>query len=277
MRGHHREGWRWLEAGLAAAEQTGSTPPAIRAQAALSAATLAFWQADYTRATALAETSLALYQALEDPSGIAQALYALGSVAWGHNDFDQALPLLEQSLSLAREHGNPWLTMQAGGRLGIALSVQGNYTQADPLLEQSLMLAREQGDSQLIATLLMPLGVSCWQQGALERAGALFQEALVRLQYSGGRWFMPHPLMGLAAVAAREQPLRAARLMGAAKALADAVGTHIPPALQAQHDALASTVRSHVGKDAFCHAWEEGQAWPLEQLIDYALGRSSPR
>ncbi len=121
----------------------------------------------------------------------------------------------------------------------------------------------------------MPLGVSQWQQGALDRAEASFQEALVRLQYSGGRWFMPHPLIGLAAVAAaRGVAARAARLMGAAKALADAVGTQIPPALQAQHDELASVVRNQLGEDVFRRAGEEGQSLTVEQIIDDALRRS---
>ena len=118
----------------------------------------------------------------------------------------------------------------------------------------------------------MPLGVSSLQQGAFECAQALFEEALVRLQYSSSRWFMSHPFMGIAAVAAaREQLMRTARLMGVAKALNDATRTPPIPAIQSQHDQLVSAVRAQLGEDAFGSACAEGQALTIEQAIAYAL------
>ena len=275
MRGHHREGRRWLAAGLAAAEQTRSVPATLRAPAALQAARLAFWQADFGEATALFEASRVLYEAVQDGRGRAQALYGLGTTAWAEADYGRALPLLRQSLDLAHTLGDTEIIMNAGAYLGIGLSVQGSYSQADPLLEHSLALARQQGDAQLIVRLLMALGASQVQQGAVDRAAALFEEAIRRLQGSGGHWFLSHPVIGLAAVAAaRGQLRRAARLIGAAQALSAASATPAIPMLQAQHEQLAAGVRTQLGDTAFQTAWLEGLALALDEVIAEALGRS---
>jgi hypothetical protein len=162
--------------------------------------------------------------------------------------------------------------MEGCVRLGAVLSYQGDAVQAIPILEEGLMLAQRQGDTQNTAILQAMLAHNLLRQQESERAVALLHESIIHLQRIQGKWFLVYPLLELATVAhLREQPLRTARLLGAAKALGDATGTPLHGAPQAWYDELVATVRTHLGEHDFHQAWAEGRAMTLEQAIAYAL------
>jgi hypothetical protein len=75
-------------------------------------------------------------------------------------------------------------------------------------------------------------------------------------------------LAQLAAVAAAQgQPLKAARLLGAAAVLHEASAN--PQRLD--HDRQAADLRAALGEAAFAAAWAEGRAMPLEAAVSLAL------
>jgi non-specific serine/threonine protein kinase len=79
-------------------------------------------------------------------------------------------------------------------------------------------------------------------------------------------------LLGLAALAAQEGgPERAARLWGAAAALREAHGLHLPALLRARSEGYAAAARAQVGEAAFAAAWAAGRAMTLEQAVADAL------
>jgi hypothetical protein len=79
-------------------------------------------------------------------------------------------------------------------------------------------------------------------------------------------------LEGLAKVAgAEEAAARAARLLGAAEALREAIGAPLPPVERADYDRSVDTVRAGLSEEAFAAAWSEGRLMALEQALVYAL------
>src|SRR5436853_427788 len=71
--------------------------------------------------------------------------------------------------------------------------------------------------------------------------------------------------------AAEHQPARAARLMGAAEALHEALHIPVPYCSRADHDRAVAAARAALGEEAFAAAWAEGRAMTLEQAIAFAL------
>jgi hypothetical protein len=77
----------------------------------------------------------------------------------------------------------------------------------------------------------------------------------------------------LAVVAARDQPVGAARYFGAAEALRESLGVAIWPVRRALYDHALETVRAALDAEAFDVVWAEGRAMTLEQAVEYALER----
>ncbi|MDQ3855036.1 MAG: hypothetical protein M3281_01410, partial [Chloroflexota bacterium] len=82
-----------------------------------------------------------------------------------------------------------------------------------------------------------------------------------------------YALSYLADIALRESdPVRAARLMGAALALQE--DSELRPTAEdlVERDRLMERIRSTLGVEDFAHAWSEGRVMNLEEAVEYALG-----
>ncbi len=86
-------------------------------------------------------------------------------------------------------------------------------------------------------------------------------------------------MQGLAAVDGERggEPLRAARLLGAAEALLEAAGTPSYARGDRGLDRLsAPATRERLGERAWKEARDEGRAMTFEQAVEYALERQKP-
>jgi hypothetical protein len=61
------------------------------------------------------------------------------------------------------------------------------------------------------------------------------------------------------------------RLIAAASALRESIGSVIDPADRLEYQSRLNTLRAKVGKGPFEVAWDAGRALPLEQAVAYAL------
>jgi DNA-binding SARP family transcriptional activator len=81
------------------------------------------------------------------------------------------------------------------------------------------------------------------------------------------RWRMSSVLEDLAAIAlALGQPVPAGRLLGAAEAIREAIGTVIAPCERPQHLQTAAAVRAALGEEGFDAARQQGLAASLDEL-----------
>ncbi len=78
-------------------------------------------------------------------------------------------------------------------------------------------------------------------------------------------------LAGLAA--SRKQPVRAARLWGAAEGMEEAYDVHLSPMALSliNYEGRLSMARSQLDEEAWSAAWAQGKAMPLERVVGYAL------
>jgi predicted ATPase/DNA-binding SARP family transcriptional activator/DNA-binding CsgD family transcriptional regulator len=264
------EGRRWLEKGLA---KSGAAPASVRAKALNEAGFIAVYEGD-PKAMALLEESLAIYKELKDRSGVASSMSNLGHAVLHLGQRERMMSLREEVEALLSEPMDKRMTAHLLAFLGFAAASEGDVEQLRVRQEEALALFREVGDIRSIAMCLLTLGWIALPQGDGERAAVLFEEGLLlqrELKYKTAIFF---GLAGMAGVAAlREQPARAAKLMGASEALREVLGLSLASLSHARYDyeGCIAAVRAGLGEEAFEAAWSEGRAMSPEQAIEYAL------
>jgi hypothetical protein len=83
-------------------------------------------------------------------------------------------------------------------------------------------------------------------------------------------------LEDLAAVAIRESPEHAARLLGAGEALRGSMGAQLPPSHRKHCEETADEALRRLGRGAFERAWSAGRRLDVEKAVDLALALEVP-
>jgi hypothetical protein len=182
----------------------------------------------------------------------------------------------EESLALARQLDDPWLLGMALMSVGEVARWAGDVEQAAACHEESVAIFRRVGDAWVLGVSLYNLASVRRRQGELRQARALSQESLRLMRDHASGMQIAYGLGGTGANAAAEcQPVRAARLLGAAEGLFHALGRTPQPQDRAEFDRGVAAARAQMDEEAFAAAWAEGRALPLEQTVSYALEEPS--
>jgi DNA-binding CsgD family transcriptional regulator len=155
----------------------------------------------------------------------------------------------------------------------------GHYERAVALLEESRTLFRELGDLRGVCMSGFILGMTELKQGNLERGTAVLEEGLPLTQRTKDKLGSAYYLMGMGGVAVEQgQPIRAARLWGAAEALRKVIGLPLSyfDLAHSGYEARLATARSQLEEATLEAAWAEGRAMSPEQAIEYALSAKKP-
>ena len=272
IRGYVREGRSQAEASL---QQPGaSSHSAGRAKALLTASRLSWFQRDHAAARAFAVESVAIWRTLEDKAGIVFALEGLGAVAWHQGDAETSQPLLEESLAIRMATGHTVGIMELLAFLAYADVSRGNYSKALALIEEYMPLVKQLRDSRGTAVLYHTAAYAALGLGNVESSLEYFRNSMILADEVGDRQGIGWTLTGFAEVACdKHQPLRAARLFGAAEALLQSLG--IPPTEHAvdreMYARSVAATRSMLSSTSFDQAWAHGRALTVQQALDYAL------
>ena len=303
LRGRYHEVRQWMDAAVTSCPDA---PAALRAKALLGGGRLALLQCDYAPAVRRLEAALRLYRELGDPRGIASSLQVLGSVAREQGRYARAVELHAESLAIAEAAEDRWGVASAHGYLAFASWLQRDFGRAAEEASIALVKFRDLGDIEGAAWSLISLGTVARYQGDVERASVLLTESLALSEGIGFRegiawsaeqlgllaavdgdpaaisllrrslelhselrdqWRMSSVLEDLAAIAlAQGNAPQAARLLGAAEAIREAIGTVIAPCERLQHNQTTRAVRTALGDDAFDAALRQGQLAPMDEL-----------
>jgi predicted ATPase/DNA-binding SARP family transcriptional activator len=303
LRGRYHEVRQWLDE---AVTHYPDAPAELRAKALLGSGRLALLQCDYAPAVRRLEAALRLYRELDGTRGIASALAVLGSVAREQGRYARAVELHAESLAVAEAAGDRWAVASAHGYLGFVCWLQRDFGHATEEASSALAMFRDLGDVEGTAWSLISLGTIARFQGDAERASALLTESRSLSEGIGfregiawaceqlgllaavdgdpaaidllrrslelhnelrDRWRMSSVLEDLAAIAlalGRTRP--AARLLGAAEAVRDAIGTVIAPCERPQHLQTAAALRAALGEEAFAAYRQQGLHAALDEL-----------
>jgi len=269
MRGHLDEGLQWLEACLTKGDTAETT---TRAKALASAGYMACSQGDYERSIALNERSLALSRKLADTVGAAVALSNLGWTSLLQNQCEQASKLAQKALTLQRTVGDASGVSRSLPVLALVMVAQRDYERALALHEENLRLARKVEDSFAIILSLMVGALAFLGLGVHGRVRDLYAEALeLSRQLNMRQLTATHLHVAAALAGSRGQPVRSARLWGAAEALREAIDTIFSPFEHRLYEAYIAAMHARLAKTTREAAWAEGRAMTYEEAVEYAL------
>jgi predicted ATPase/class 3 adenylate cyclase/DNA-binding CsgD family transcriptional regulator len=245
--------------------------PAALADALRDVGWKTYEQGDATTGRRMIEESLVLHRKLGNQQSIGRTLSSLAHLSIEEGDYATARLLGEQILVIVQEQGSnpdigPLMT------LGEIARLQGDYTLARSYCEESLARGRARNITWQIAHSSVNLGYITLNEGDADGAAALFQECLEVSRQAERRGTMILGLVGLAGVAnLRQQPVRAARLLGAATALLDATQVRLDATDRREYERIVANVRDQHDEASFAMAWADGRAMPIASAIAEAL------
>jgi predicted ATPase/DNA-binding CsgD family transcriptional regulator len=264
---HAAEGRAWLERALSREEPI---EPRVRSGALVAAGALAAIHEDVDRATALLAEGETIAKAIGDRDGMITALSWRAVVAEVQGDLAAVVALTEAELVLARESGDPSMIALALLNTAEAAYNAGDASGAATRWEASLPLARANGATFVLALGLPVLAEVRLAEGEADQALAMCQEALL-LSEDFGPATAANALTGFAGVAAaRGEPIRAARLLGAVQTVSERLGWRRAPAL-GQHQRVVAAVRARLDEPAFAAAWKAGRELSFPEATAEAL------
>ncbi|TJZ75985.1 LuxR family transcriptional regulator [Rhodococcus oryzae] len=247
---------------------------------------LAGMQAKPDEAAARAAQCRSLAEQLGDPESLETANYASGYMALFTGDLAAAVEPFQAALASAgvrSEVGPPprragyEITRQLGGLLGLAgaSGLLGDEETAVACHEQILAITTPREESFFRAHSSWALGQTALQAGDDDRAATLTAQALRLSRKINDPAMTGWCLESLAWKERREgKPTRAAVLMGAAEALAKAVGSESVTLtyLQGHHDECERLTRDALGTRAYGEAFRTGTEMSVDDAVAYALG-----
>jgi len=262
---------QWLEATL---ERDPGGYPAGRAKALAGLGWILLYQRDYGRAITVLEEAIALYKGLGDESGAAFALGNLG-YAFLRGGYRERVPAsVEEAEALMQGdldgHARAFLRMTVAS----AAMEQADLESAVAQLEENLILCRELDDLRNTSMSLFVLGMAELKRDDLDRGAALLEEGARITRELGDRLAGVYYAWALGKVAAlRGEPVRAARLWGAAEALREYMGMSLSrfDLAHSGYEQDLANARSSLDERTWAVAWSEGRAMSPEQAIEYAL------
>jgi DNA-binding NarL/FixJ family response regulator len=191
--------------------------------------------------------------------------------------YEEAQARFEECLQLFQELGNQWGIANILHELAKLAREQGDYLRARALAEQSLELARAIGLRRQFPQVLLTLGWIEQQLAETPATAARFTESLALFQEFGDRPHMLDCLEGIASVAAAHgQAAWAARLLGAAAALREALGVPVAATERPHYERILATVRAQLDSAAFSAAWESGRVLSIDDAVGLARQELPP-
>ncbi|MCC6165962.1 MAG: hypothetical protein IT329_01930 [Caldilineaceae bacterium] len=189
-----------------------------------------------------------------------------------HGDLAAARISSMESAHLARAIGMPWATAQAVLVLARVAAYGSQWEEARARFQEALALYHQQGDRFRFYAAYSDQAHVERRAGNLEEAQQMYQEAIVVWQELGQRGAVAHLLECFAFLArAQDQPIRAARLLGAAGALREVIGASMDSIERTEYDREVTALHAQMDAETAAVHWTQGQAMALEQAVEYAL------
>lgn len=204
-----------------------------------------------------------------------RALGGLGRTLAEQGRFSEATDLLEESLEIHRELRDDRGVAGALSALGRLSLLQGDHRGAETLIDEALDLAERLGDRLREAEVLYSATLLALERHEISRSIDLTQDRLSLCRDLGDKLGLAECGECLAAaVAARGEGERAARLAGSAEALRSSIGATSWRLEDARLERFLDPVRAE-SESTFDAAREEGRRMDSEAAAAYARSEAA--
>jgi predicted ATPase len=238
VRGHLIEGRRWLAAVLDRYDEQDH----VRTRALNTASLLASIQGDWPESKRFAEESRGLSKQLGDPSLARESLLTLGRVRIADGDPDGAIALFDEAEAAADAVGNLPLLGMARFNAGYLELTRGNFEQAELRLEAARETLVAAGHPHGAARSLAALGSVALHEQRTADAERHLRQSIELARTVGDLGILAWALELLGANRAATDPEMATRLLGAAEALRESLGSDLEGIELALHERALETL-----------------------------------
>ena len=267
--GHATEGRRWLQRAIdLASEDTGAPVAAV----AHGLGMLLTQQGEWAAAVPLFERSLAIYRDAGDRDQEAKELNSLGITHGYNGDLSTARSLLEESAALARDIGSDQRLAAALTNLGMVENFAGDLDRAAQVLQEAVTLDQKQGDQLGLVLDRHALTMVSLRAGHTRRARDMLSVTVDYVVSAGNSDILAAALeLAACTVAELGEPLRAARLAGAAAAVRQIAGMPIADLEAELVEGFLGPARSAMARAEWDAEYGGGRALSQEQAATLLL------
>lgn len=267
--GHLAEGRRWIQAAMDAVPNGFEL---ARARSAYGGAVLANLLGDWAGAKALAEIGMELGRTAGDRLSVGGSLLAHGRPLLAMGDVEGARANFVEAAEIGKSIGESMLESMSLFNLAYLSLTSDNLPLAAEQMHAALTAFRAADDEYGVARALTGLGSIALREGRNADAAAFLRDSLAREHAHHNREGALWALELLSAALADSDPGHAARLLGAAQALRDDVGTPLQDRELEIHDATVATLRESLGDEALEVALGIGMHIDLDEVVGRAPG-----
>jgi predicted ATPase len=201
------------------------------------------------------------------------SLTCLGNVTRYLGDLEAGRAYLEEALAITQEVGNlvgEAIALQGLGDLSLQVH---DFDAAATYYERSMAFQEKLGDRHSQAAARIGLAVTVGRRGDHARSRALFEEGFRALLDIGNRLTVGTGLEELAGqLLVERKAAEAARMLGAANALREAIHSPVPPSRTVELERTITSAREALGEKAFALEWERGRKLSPEQAVEDVFG-----
>ncbi len=156
--------------------------------------------------------------------------------------------------------------------LGLLEFQAQQYARAKIYYEKSASIREKLGLAANYANSLYNLADVAMYQGHYAEAENCFWLALKRYRNVAHPAMIAEVLEGYASLKLKqEQPVKAARLFGAAQAIRESGIDHPPPSERMHYQMDVTATRAALDKNVFAAEWQVGREMSLQEVVQYAL------
>jgi predicted ATPase/class 3 adenylate cyclase len=195
---------------------------------------------------------------------------ALSDMAGGRPDVAEAR--IVAATEAAKRSGNPFVIAFAANTRGQISGLLGRLDDARRSFVEAIAAYGEMRDGRFVLIARSDLAHALRRSGAVAEAEALYRETLHAWQHAGSRGAIANQLesFGLLAIG-KQDPLRAARLFGAAESIREAAGAVMLPHERSEYDAAVARLRDNGDPASVDAAWADGRRLTLDEAVAFAV------
>ena len=269
--GRHNDGFAAANAGLELARRVNDLQLTVALLGVLALACIFRGQFDIANKSAEEAESISRQHGLLAELSMTLTLRAQIDY-YSSGDRERARAHLEEAISVAKALGYRWADSLSAYGMGRIASSVGDYELARQKLMESAEQARRLGNKRLVYSCYSELAHILRESGQYDEPLKIYRDLLPKWKDLGHRAAVAHELECIAYILIRkEEPVRAANLLGAAESLRKLIDTPMTRLERIEYEREVAMLREMLGEEDFLKQWNAGARFTMDQVIPLAL------
>jgi tetratricopeptide (TPR) repeat protein len=190
----------------------------------------------------------------------------------GRGDLPAARNHINEATDLARKVGFKWASTFMDIGMGHITAVMGDLETSRAAFKRSVETAKLMGNKRGAYSSQSEFAHVLRRHGELDEPLATYRDLLPKWRDLGHRAAVAHELECIAFILIKkEEPERAANLLGAAEALREAIDSQMTSTEQEEYRKEVSALRELLGETEFKKQWDTGRKMTMDEAIELAL------